>query len=72
MTRSALLLGSFVESITHACVQLELEIRHGLEGDLHREDRGCFIDFDVLRPKMPEVVREDDRLVESFRAGFVS
>lgn len=59
---SALLLRRLVKSNSHGGEHLELEVRHGLEDNLKRKDRCSVVDFDVLRPEVPELVREDDGL----------
>ena len=71
-TGSALLLRGLREAIRHRREQLELPVAHRLEGYFEGKSGSRGVDLDVLRAQMPEVVREDDRLVEAFRAGLVA
>lgn len=65
----ALLLRRLVESNSHGGEHLELKVRHGLEDDLKRKDWGSAVDFDVLRPEVPELVGEDDGLIDQPVSG---
>ena len=64
--------GSFGEARSHRGENLELHVGHGLECHRKRENRCRRVDLDVLRTQLPEIIREDYRVVKSFRASFVS
>jgi hypothetical protein len=70
--RSALLRRGLLEAKGKRGKELEFEIRHGLEDDLERQGRRCFVDLDVLRSEVPELVGVDDGKVVAFGAGLIS
>jgi len=63
---------SLIESVSHRRKKLELKKRHRLEGDLKWQGRRRFVHLNVLRSEVPELVREDDRFVETLSASFVA
>lgn len=63
---------SLIETVSHRRKYLEFKIRHGLERDLKWQGRRSFVDLNIMRSKVPELVREDDRLVETFSASIVT
>ena len=69
---SSLLLGSFVEAMRHRSEHLELEERHWLESDMERKTERCRVDLDVMRSNVPEIVWENDWLVQAIDASFVA
>jgi len=68
----SLLLRRFLEAMCHGCEDLELHERHRLERNLEWEDGCRLIYLGVLGTKVPELVRENDRLVEASGARRVS
>lgn len=38
---------------------------------MQRHTRCCFVQLEVLRAEVPEIVREDDGLIISFRTGLI-
>ena len=46
--------------------------RHRLERDLKWQGRCRFVDLNILQSELPELVREDDRFVEIFKASVVA
>ncbi len=71
-TRRTLLLRRLRKAIRQRREDRKLPIAHWLEGNLQRECGRRGVDFDVLRPEMPELIGEDDRLVEAFGTGLVA
>lgn len=71
-TSRTLLLSRLREAIRQRREDRKLPIAHRLEGDLQRQSGCRTVDFDVLGPEVPELVGEDDRLVEAFGAGLVA
>ena len=71
-TSCTLLLRGLSKALGHGGKNLEFPVGHRLKGDLKREHRGCGVDFDVLRPQVPEIIWEYYRLVDSFCARLIS
>ena len=68
----ATLLCGVVKSLGHAGEDLELPVRHGLEGDLEGKPGRRAVDLGELRAEQPEVVGEYDRLVAYFGTRLVA
>ena len=62
--RRALLLRGLGEALGQRREDGELPVRHRLELDLQGHARRRRVDLDVLRAQVPELVREDDGLVQ--------
>lgn len=71
-TGHAWLLRGFVEARDHGGVNLELQVRHGLECHRQRQYWSRRVHLDILRAQLPEIIWEDDGLVEAFQTSFVS
>lgn len=69
---AALRLHRLLEPMGHRRKHLELHERHRLEDDLQREARRRGVELDVVVAEVPELVREDDGLVEAACARFVA
>jgi hypothetical protein len=58
--------------VGHRGKHLEFEIRHRLERDLKWQGRRRFVDLNILRSEVPELVGEDDGFVKTFSTGVVA
>ena len=58
--------------MSHRSKHLEFKIRHRLECDLKWKGRRRFIDLNILRSEVPELVGEDNRFIETFGPSVVT
>ena len=79
LTRSLPVLRGLLESMRHARKQLHLGESHWLELDGEREDKPLrrvgrvgSVNFHQMGAEVPEVIREDDRIVERGLARWVA
>ena len=71
VTRPALLRCGLIESMCHACKDLEFEICHRLEDNLQGQGRCSAVDLNILRAEAPEVIREDNWKVVALRSRYI-